>query len=103
MEKFFAADELKGSNKYLCESCKNRVDATKRFYLETAPQTLTFQLKRFTNMLRKIGKFIKYPKFVHLGKYFDHERKTVARLSAVIVHAGSTASSGHYYAYVRVG
>lgn len=53
-------------------------------------------------MLRKIGKFIKYPKFVHLGKYFDHERKTVARLSAVIVHAGSCASSGHYYAYVRV-
>jgi hypothetical protein len=54
-------------------------------------------------MLRKIGKFIKYPKFIHLGKYFDHERKTVARLSAVIVHAGGTADSGHYYAFVRVG
>ena len=54
-------------------------------------------------MLRKIGKFIKYPKFIHLGKYFDDERKTVARLSAVIVHAGGTADSGHYYAFVRVG
>ena len=79
------------------------MDATKRFHLETAANTLTFQLKRFTNMLRKIGKFLKYPTFINLGKYFDHERKTVARLSAVIVHAGGSADSGHYYAFVRVG
>jgi len=65
--------------------------------------TFTFQLKRFTNLLRKIGKFIKYPKILNLGKNFDHERKTIAKLSAVIVHAGGTASSGHYYAYVRTG
>ena len=40
---------------------------------------------------------------MHLGKYFDHERKTVARLFAVIVHAGGSASSGHYFSYVRAG
>ena len=60
-------------------------------------------MKRFTNMLRKIGKFIKYPKYINLGKYYDHERKTIVRLSSVIVHSGYSADSGHYYAYVRIG
>jgi len=54
-------------------------------------------------MLRKIGKFVKYTKFIQLGKYFDHQRKTVFRLSAVIVHAGGSADSGHYFSFVRAG
>jgi uncharacterized UBP type Zn finger protein len=46
---------------------------------------------------------MKYPKFINFGKYFDDQRKTIVRLSAVIVHAGGSADSGHYYAFVRIG
>lgn len=63
---------------------------------------MTFQFKRFTNTLRKIGKFIKFPKKINLSPYFEEKRKVVMELYAVIVHAGGTSWSGHYYAFVKV-
>lgn len=39
---------------------------------------MTFQLKRFTNLLRKIGKFIPFPKRLNVdSKYFSEPRKAV--------------------------
>jgi ubiquitin C-terminal hydrolase len=66
---FFAVDKLEGSNKYLCEHCKVRSNARKRFMLESIPEVVTFQFKRFTNTMRKIGKFMQYPLEIDLGKY----------------------------------
>lgn len=64
---------------------------------------MTFQLKRFTNSMRKIGKFVQYPLELDLGKYLEKPRKVVMRLSAIVVHLGGSSFSGHYYAFVRVG
>jgi ubiquitin C-terminal hydrolase len=66
---FFAIEKLEGTNKYLCEKCKVRSNARKRFILDTVPKVVTFQLKRFTNSMRKIGKFIQYPLTIDLGKH----------------------------------
>jgi ubiquitin carboxyl-terminal hydrolase 36/42 len=71
LSNFFAVDTLDGANKYNCEKCKLKANAKKRFYLSTVPQVMTFQLKRFTNTMRKIGKFIEYPKQFNAGKYFE--------------------------------
>lgn len=76
--------------------------AKKRALLDTTPQVATFQLKRFTNMLRKIGKFISFPIQFDMGKYLYEPRKIQMRLFGIIVHAGGSASSGHYYSFVRM-
>ena len=63
---------------------------------------MTFQLKRFTNSLRKIGKLIPYPKVLNVGKYFEEPCENFKlELYAIIVHAGYSSGSGHYYAFVR--
>lgn len=80
-----------------------RANAKKRFYLETIPDVMTFQLKRFTNLLRKIGKFIEFPRTFNAGKFLEQPRKVIMRLYGIIVHAGGTSDSGHYFAFVRVG
>lgn len=98
---FFSVDKLEGANKYNCESCKHRCNGRKRFMLDTAPQVATFQFKRFTNMMRKIGKFVQYPMTLDLGKHIEHPRKVIYKLFGVVVHAGSASWSGHYYAFVR--
>ncbi len=62
---------------------------------------LTFQLKRFTNFMRKINKFVAFPKKMDLGKFMPNPIKIIYKLYAVIVHSGSSSYSGHYYAFVR--
>ena len=100
---YFAVDKLEGANKYLCEHCKVRSNARKRFQLESVPQVATFQFKRFTNFMRKIGKFIQYPLEIDLGKHLEKPKKSVLKLFAVVVHLGGSSFSGHYFAFVRVG
>lgn len=53
--------------------------------------------------MRKIGKFIQYPLEIDLGKYLEYPKKVTLKLFAIIVHAGGSSFSGHYYAFVRVG
>lgn len=68
---FFQSEELKEDNKYYCEKCETQSDATKSLHLITVPETVTFQIKRFTNSLRKLGKIVQYPKSLNIGKYFE--------------------------------
>lgn len=64
---------------------------------------MTFQMKRFTNQMRKIGKFIEFPNTFNAGKFLEEPRKIIMQLYALIVHAGGSSYSGHYYAFVKVG
>lgn len=52
--------------------------------------------------MRKIGKFIQYPLTLDIGKYLEDPHKVMMKLYAIIVHAGGSSFSGHYYAFVRV-
>lgn len=95
-------DLLEGDNRYRCEKCRKLVQAHKRFLFHKLPQVLTIQLKRFTNDLRKLDKFIKYEAAMNLTKYCDNQSKQVQyELFGVVVHEGRMAFSGHYYSYVQ--
>lgn len=99
-------DELSGANKYRCDNCKQLSNAKKGFRILSIPSIVTFQFKRFTNSLRKIGKYIEYPRVLNLNRYMEHDMEpesTKLELYGVIVHAGSSAGSGHYFAFVRNG
>lgn len=52
--------------------------------------------------MRKIGKFIAYPLKLDLGVYLEQPRKIILKLYGIIVHAGGSSYSGHYYSFIRV-
>lgn len=95
-------DHLTGDNRYRCDKCKRLSNATKRFLFHRLPQILTIQLKRFTNNLRKLDKFVKYEPTMNLTKYCDSQQhQYLYELFGVVVHEGRSSSCGHYYAYVQ--
>ncbi|XP_064926072.1 ubiquitin carboxyl-terminal hydrolase 36-like [Columba livia] len=49
LELFVKPDLLGGENAYLCDKCKKKVSATKRFTIHRAPRVLTLALKRFAD------------------------------------------------------
>lgn len=64
-----------GSNKYKCDSCKQLSNAKKGFKIISLPSVITFQFKRFTNSLRKIGKLIEYPKTINLNRFMENQQQ----------------------------
>jgi ubiquitin carboxyl-terminal hydrolase 36/42 len=95
-------DLLSGDNRYRCQNCKKLSNAHKRFLFHRLPLVLTIQLKRFTNSLSKINKFVRYDTMMNLAKYCDGQQKqTIYELFGVVVHEGSSAWSGHYYSFVQ--
>lgn len=38
-----------------------------------------------------------------LGRHHETPHKGIMKLYALVVHAGGSSYSGHYYAFVRVG
>eukprot|EP00966_Prymnesium_polylepis_P326563 7382477-Prymnesium_polylepis.1 len=86
---------MNGDNQYSCEACRCKRDAVKQLELVALPHVLALHLKRFVG-LQKNGKHVAFKETLVQGdESFD--------LCAVVVHAGATIESGHYYAYVRDG
>ncbi|KAI9204548.1 uncharacterized protein BJ171DRAFT_424092 [Polychytrium aggregatum] len=98
-------ERLYKSNQYKCARCKKYVDAQKRLTIHDPPPVLTVQLKRF-DFLRsgmKINKPIAFDEYLDLKPYMTVGQSTPSRyeLYAVLVHAGGSCNSGHYYSFVR--
>ncbi|SNX82659.1 related to ubiquitin carboxyl-terminal hydrolase 36 [Melanopsichium pennsylvanicum] len=99
---FVAKDSLSGSEKYKCDKCKRKVDATKQFTIHTAPPALTVHLKRFTIFGTKISRQIAFDETLNIAPYMSVNKAPERyRLYAVVHHYGSGPSSGHYVASVR--
>ncbi|WFD22350.1 ubiquitinyl hydrolase 1 [Malassezia equina] len=108
LEAFTAPEAL--ADKYQCDSCHARVDATKRFTVDRAPLALTVHLKRFGLLGNKINKPVGYTERLQLGRYMserpkgsssDADASTTYRLYAIVHHYGSGPHVGHYVASVR--
>ncbi|KAL7123635.1 hypothetical protein ACP275_01G118000 [Erythranthe tilingii] len=96
-------------DKVTCENCKELVSVEKQLSFDKAPSVAVFHLKRFENdgcWVQKIDKHVAFPleldllPFIDSGKTNDADLKYV--LYAVIVHIGSTPTSGHYYCFIRL-
>lgn len=105
LHRFTAVEILDGANKYECEKCRSRVRASKRFWIETPPNILTIHLKRFEFGAygRKIDKHVKFPTTLDMTPHLrmPGRCKHLYTLYAVLVHAGHSTHSGHYYSFVR--
>jgi len=99
---------------YKCTGCKKKTRAAKRLTIHTAPNVLVVHLKRFEHSGLgmsggggKIGRMVRFDTVLDLGAYMSErsggggEVKVEYELCGVLVHAGSTLYSGHYYSFVK--
>ncbi|XP_036386850.1 ubiquitin carboxyl-terminal hydrolase 48 isoform X1 [Megalops cyprinoides] len=104
---FLKEEKLEGDNRYFCESCQSKQNATRRIKLKSLPRTLNLQLMRFvfdrqTGHKKKLNTFISFPEVLDMGPFLErNEEKCVYELNAVLIHRGISAYSGHYIAHVR--
>jgi len=105
LDGFTKMEKLCGKNRYRCKRCQRLVDATKQFSIHAVPPMLAFQLKRFDFTMQSRAKIVKPISFgtsLNISRFTSHpEQEALYRLSAVVVHAGSSARSGHYFSFVR--
>ncbi|XP_055364877.1 ubiquitin carboxyl-terminal hydrolase 48 isoform X6 [Betta splendens] len=105
---FLKEENLDGDNRYYCESCQGKQNATRRIKLHSLPPTLNLQLMRFvfdrqTGHKKKLNTFISFPEQLDMGPFLEgnQDQNCVYELSAVLIHRGISAYSGHYIAHVK--
>lgn len=81
--------------------------ARKGLRIASVGPVLMIQLKRFqfnfeTEINQKILDRFEYPDTLPLGILLKLPEVPAYRLYAVLVHSGERASSGHYYAYIKI-
>ena len=106
LERFCRVEELDKDNQYRCERCKKLSRAHKQFTIFKAPSVAVLHLKRFDFMGRKVGKFLPFPETLTLNPFMSRRSEKDSevfkyQLYGVLVHAGGSVSSGHYYCYVK--
>ena len=86
-------------------------NAKKKMTIYQPPKILFIHFLRFTVTGRKIGKHITFPKSFNLRAFVsensdsklpkEDQSNHIYSLYGVIVHAGKSTRSGHYYSFVK--
>ncbi|EHB05214.1 Ubiquitin carboxyl-terminal hydrolase 17 [Heterocephalus glaber] len=101
-----APEELSGDNAYHCSVCLQKMPATKTMSLHTSSEVLILVLKRFSDFTgEKFAKHVQYSECLDMQPYMSEQNRgpLLYTLYAVLIHAGSTCHSGHYFSYVKAG
>lgn len=93
------------------ETGQAALHSIKQAQVSKAPQHLLLHLNRFKFDLKrqrklKLNSFFSFPQLLDMTPYLSEKgcsgKRCVYRLSAVVIHRGSGAYSGHYFALIRV-
>lgn len=103
---FTAVEQLdEGEKRYQCEQCKVKVRALKQLKIDKAPYILAIHLKRFSTggSGGKIDKKIDFGCTLDLKPFASstYEGDLKYTLYGVLVHAGWSTHSGHYFCFIR--
>ncbi|KAD6794979.1 hypothetical protein E3N88_05875 [Mikania micrantha] len=94
-----------GAKQYRCQQCKQKVKALKQLTVYKAPNVLTIHLKRFGCHMsgQKIDKNVLFSPTLDLKPFVTgpYDGDLTYTLYGVLVHAGWSTDSGHYYCFVR--
>ncbi|NP_001392881.1 ubiquitin carboxyl-terminal hydrolase 48 isoform 12 [Mus musculus] len=107
ISEFLKEERLEGDNRYFCENCQSKQNATRKIRLLSLPCTLNLQLMRFvfdrqTGHKKKLNAYIGFSESLDMEPYVEHKGGSfVYELSAVLIHRGVSAYSGHYIAHVK--
>ncbi|KAF9121814.1 hypothetical protein BGW39_010236 [Mortierella sp. 14UC] len=105
IDEFVEAEDLIGSDRYSCSHCQSLQDATRTIKVGKLPKVLNVQLMRFvydtTTWTKKKSKdMIRFPETIDFGGLLGSQLAVLYDLSAVLVHSGPSAHSGHFMAHV---
>ncbi|PIA32012.1 hypothetical protein AQUCO_04700115v1 [Aquilegia coerulea] len=103
---FTAVEQLDGGQRqYQCQRCNKKVKALKQLTVNKAPYVLSIHLKRFGSHVpgQKIDKKVEFGSTLNLKPFVSgsYEGELKYTLYGVLVHAGWSTHSGHYYCFVR--
>lgn len=103
---FLEVENLEGDNKYMCSQCNGKQDATRAIQLKSLPPVLNLQLLRFiydvkTCSKKKLSSAIEFPDVLDMSLYISDNQFAVYELSAVLIHRGPSAYSGHYIGHIK--
>lgn len=109
IKEYLKEEKLDGDNQYYCTQCNSKQNAARYIELHTLPPVLNLQLLRFvfdrkTGYKKKLNSFIQFPDILDMK---DHVKNgyigsnSIYELSAVLIHFGVSAYSGHYVAHIR--
>uniref|UniRef100_A0A803XQJ8 Ubiquitin carboxyl-terminal hydrolase 48 n=1 Tax=Meleagris gallopavo TaxID=9103 RepID=A0A803XQJ8_MELGA len=104
---FLKEEKLEGDNRYFCETCQSKQNATRKIRLLSLPCTLNLQLMRFvfdrqTGHKKKLNTYIGFSELLDMEPFMEQKNGVyVYELSAVLIHRGVSAYSGHYIAHVK--
>ena len=103
----FSHDEmLSGADKYLCDACGCRQEAVKSLRIKSTPAILILHMKRFKyqEAIRTFAKLtyrVTFPLSLRLPGPSTSSQPLLYSLTAVVVHIGNGARSGHYVCMCR--
>jgi hypothetical protein len=115
IQSYLEPEELDSDNKWVCSKCSEKVQAMKSVSVQSFPNKLVVQLKRFrfdpaSRRRRKLNCSVLFPlsltaqelvnKNNPAASLDDTDASAVYDLTSVVVHTG-TAQGGHYRAYCR--
>ncbi|ELU17396.1 hypothetical protein CAPTEDRAFT_178380 [Capitella teleta] len=104
---FLKEEKMEGDDKYMCDHCQCKQNATRKIQLQSLPPVLNIQLLRFvfdrkTGHKKKLNSFIQFPETLDMSSVLSEpEGSRVYSLKAVLIHSGPSAYSGHYTAHIH--
>lgn len=107
LAEFLHEEKLEGANRYHCAVCGDKQDAARCIRLKSLPPVLHLQLLRFVydrskGHKKKLNSVIQFPETLDMSEYTGlPPGSKVYNVSAVLLHMGSSAYSGHYIAHIK--
>ncbi|XP_046671625.1 ubiquitin carboxyl-terminal hydrolase 48-like isoform X2 [Homalodisca vitripennis] len=112
LAEFLQVERLEGADCYSCPVCQVKQEACRFIKLCSLPPVLNLQLLRFVfdrekGQRKKLKTVVQFPETLDMKDFVekatDTDEPLVYNLSAVLIHKGASASSGHFVAYIKDG
>lgn len=111
LQEYFEKENMTGDDKYFCNKCNNKQDATRQIVLTSLPNLIHLKLMRYVydNILMtttKLNTEIRCPYTIDMGKYLDlpnesSKENNVYNLYGVLIHKGKNANVGHFITHIK--
>ncbi|KAK7093901.1 ubiquitin carboxyl-terminal hydrolase 48-like [Littorina saxatilis] len=104
---FLQEEKLEGENQYMCGVCDSKQNAVRFIQLQTMPPVLNLQLLRFVfdvkrGHKKKLNSYLQFGDVLDMSEFLQQPAMTtVYDLTAVLIHRGPSAYSGHYVAHIQ--
>ena len=106
LQDFTKVETMTGDEKYYCEKCCSKQEATRCCKLTELPPVLNLQLNRFQYDLqlgrkKKLNSAIQFPEELDMAQYYTGSSPTKYCLTGVLMHVGPDPNHGHYIAHIQ--